>query len=96
VALILLAGLQYRLWFAPGSLAEQKRLEHLLEDQSEINRTLRDRNSVIEREVHDLQNGNLGLEQRAREQLGLIKEGEVFYHIVERPAAEPNQAGSVR
>lgn len=93
VALILLAGLQYRLWFAQGSLAEQKRLEHQLEEQTEINRQLRDRNAVIEREVHDLKSGNLGLEQRAREQLGLIKEGEVYYQIIERPP-EPNQVGS--
>ena len=90
---MLLAGLQYRLWFAQGSLAEQQRLEHQLQEHSEINNQLRDRNSVIEREVRDLKNGNLGLEQRAREQLGLIKEGEVFYQVIERPA-EPNQAGS--
>ena len=94
MALILLAGLQYRLWFAQGSLAEQKRLEHQLEDQTEINRTLRDRNSVIEREVHDLKSGNLGLEQRAREQLGLIKEDEVFYQVIDSPAAEPNHVGT--
>ena len=69
---LLLGGLQYRLWFAPGSLAEQHRLELQLQEQTEINRQLRERNSIIEREVLELQSGTKGVEQRAREQLGLV------------------------
>lgn len=80
--LILLGGLQYRLWFAQGSLAEQRRLERQVEEQTEINRQLRARNAIIEREVLELQSGTEGIEQRAREELGLIREGEVFYQVV--------------
>jgi len=82
VALLLL--LQYRLWIAEGSLAEQHRLERQVHEQASINRELRQRNSVLEREVLDLQGGNESVEQRAREQLGLIREGEVFYQVVEK------------
>lgn len=89
--LILLAGLQYRLWFAQGSLAEQHRLELQLLEQTDINRTLRARNAVIEREVLELQSGTKGIEQRAREQLGLIREGETFYLVVDKDALGPNQ-----
>jgi cell division protein FtsB len=91
--LIMLAGLQYRLWFAQGSLAEQHRLEQQLREQTEVNRRLRERNAVVEREVLELQSGTRGIEQRAREQLGLIREGETFYMVVEKPTPGPNQTG---
>ncbi len=84
VTLLLLLGvLQYRLWFAEGSLAEQHRLEILIEEKTLINSELQARNAILEREVMELQNGNKGVEQRAREQLGLVREGETFYQIVE-------------
>ena len=91
VLMSILALLQYRLWFAQGSLAEQQRLEVQVEEQSEINRTLRARNAILEREVLELQNGLEGVEQRAREELGLIGEGEVFYQFV-----APENAGSLK
>ena len=85
--LVILAGLQYRLWFAEGSLAEQHRLELQVQEQEKINRELLQRNAVLEREVMELQSGNKGVEQRAREQLGLVREGEMFYQFVEDPPA---------
>lgn len=89
--MFLLGGLQYRLWFAPGSLAEQHRLQLQLQEQTEINRQLRERNAIIEREVLELQSGTKGIEQRAREQLGLIREGETFYLVVENETTGPNK-----
>ena len=87
----ILLVLQYRLWIADGSLAEGQRLERQIEEQSRINEQLQERNAALEREVLDLQSGNKGLEQRAREQLGLIREGETFYQFVDAPPenAEP-------
>jgi cell division protein FtsB len=83
--LILLGGLQYRLWIAEGSLAEQRRLDLQVEEQIRINSELEARNAILEREVLELQSGNKGVEQRAREQLGLVREGETFYQIVDSP-----------
>lgn len=91
LALVALLGvLQYRLWIAEGSLAEKHRLQREVETQQAVNRELKARNAVLEREVLDLQTGNEGLEQRAREQLGLVREGEMFYQFVpetQRPVA---------
>lgn len=84
---LLLLLLQYRLWFAEGSLAERARLRDEVSEQERLNETLRGRNAVIEREVVELKNGQDGLEQRAREQLGLVRDGEVFYQFV--PGADP-------
>lgn len=89
----MLACLQYRLWFAQGSLAEQHRLEQQLREQTEVNRRLQERNAVVEREVLELKSGTRAIEQRAREQLGLIREGETFYMVVEKPNPGPNQTG---
>jgi cell division protein FtsB len=92
--LVILTALQYRLWFAEGSLAEQRRLELQVQEQSRINSQLLERNAVLEREVLELQSGNKGVEQRAREQLGLVREDETFYQFVENPppASEPIRA----
>lgn len=90
--LLILGILQYRLWFAQGSLAEQSRLEKQLEQQSAINRELRTRNEALEREVLELQNGMEGVEQRAREELGLIREGEVFYQFTDEEDSRAVQA----
>ena len=85
---LLLAVLQYRLWIAEGSLAEYSRLERQIDEQTRINQELEVRNAALEREVLDLQTGNKGLEQRAREQLGLIRDGETFFQFVDAPASE--------
>ena len=63
-------------------------------EQMTINQQLRERNAVLEREVLELQTGKQGVEQRAREQLGLVREGETFYHFVDKkpePASEREQ-----
>jgi cell division protein FtsB len=92
ILVLLLGLLQYRLWFAEGSFAEQHRLELQVEEQTRINAELQARNAVLEREVLELQTGNKGVEQRAREQLGLVREGETFYQIVDTPEAATNPA----
>ncbi|MFT4517748.1 MAG: cell division protein FtsB [Halioglobus sp.] len=88
ILLVLLGIMQYRLWFAQGSLAEKHRLELQAKEQSRINAQLEKRNAALEREVLDLQTGNKGIEQRAREELGLVREGETFYQMVDKPDPE--------
>jgi cell division protein FtsB len=83
VLLLILVILQYRLWIAEGSLAEQQRLKGQVQEFIRVNEQLRERNAVLEREVLELQGGNKGVEQRAREQLGLVREGETYYQLVE-------------
>lgn len=87
----LLGILQYRLWIAEGSLAERHRLEQEVREQAALNEELRARNAVLEREVLELQTGNAVVEERAREELGLVREDEVYYQFVE-PAAGKSTA----
>jgi len=90
ILVVVLLILQYRLWIAEGSLAERHRLEQQVRDQVAVNEELRARNAVLEREVLELQNGNAVVEQRAREELNLVREDEVYYQFVEdERASEP-------
>ena len=79
--------LQYRLWFAEGGLAEATRLQVQLEEAEAENAELTARNAELTREVIALQSGTEAVEKNARENLGLIKEGEVYYQFVEEPKA---------
>jgi cell division protein FtsB len=79
--------LQYRLWFAEGGLAEANRLSAELVAAETENVTLTERNESLAREVMALQAGTEAVEKNARENLGLIKEGEVYYQFVEEPDA---------
>lgn len=79
----LLLGLQYKLWVGEGSLAEIWSLHQAGELQREENARLKERNAALEAEVQDLKQGLDAIEERARSELGMIKDGETFYQIVE-------------
>lgn len=81
--IVILTGLQYRIWVGEGSLAEVWRLSQRIEAQSTENATLRQRNQRLHAEVLDLKKGMEAIEERARRELGMIAEGEVFYQIVD-------------
>ena len=80
---VILAGLQYRIWVGEGSLAEVWRLTQSIEAQSAKNLELRERNQRLHAEVLDLKQGMEAIEERARRELGMIAKGEVFYQIVD-------------
>lgn len=75
--------LQYQLWLGEDSIRALNMVETDLEEQRLINGDLIERNDFIEIEVLDLKNGLEAVEERARSELGMIEEGEVFYLIVE-------------
>jgi len=89
VLTVLVLVMAYRLLFAPGSIAEQRRLEAQVDEQSTINAALSERNAALEREVLELKAGKKGVEQRARRELGLVREGEAFYQVVEEAQSAP-------
>jgi len=88
---VLLVLLQYKLWVGDGSFAEVWDLYQQVEMQREENQQLRERNHALEAEVQDLKQGLGAIEERAREELGMIKEGETFYQIIEEPVATDKQ-----
>lgn len=83
VLIIILIGLQVRLWTGSGSFSEIDRLNSRVEVQAIENNELEERNNDLYKEVDELQTGLDAIEERARNDLGLIKEGETFYLIVE-------------
>lgn len=82
VALLLL--LQYHLWVGGGSLAGVWRLRQSLHHQRVENAALEARNLRLEAEVRDLKQGTVAVEERARRELGMIRDGETFYQIVSK------------
>jgi len=87
--LILLAALQYRLWVGDGSLADVEALRDEIRVQKAELEELALRNQTLEAEVIDLREGLDALEERARSELGMIKQGEIFLQVIEEPPADP-------
>ena len=81
-------ALQYRLWFGDGSLSEVVQLTRELEIQKQKLQELTERNRKLEAQVLDLQNGFDAYEERARNDLGMIKKGETFYQIIIPPTRQ--------
>ncbi|HEY3700388.1 MAG TPA: cell division protein FtsB [Spongiibacteraceae bacterium] len=82
--LVLLTGLQYRLWVGPGSWAQVASLKREIEQQREHNSHLVARNQMLEGEVLSLKSGYEAIEEHARNDLGMIKRGETFYLVVDK------------
>src|SRR5689334_22998147 len=78
--LVLLVFLQYRLWFEPQGVVRMFRLKRELTKAEALNESLRQRNAGLREEVSQLQQGGDAMESRAREDLGMIRKGETFYH----------------
>jgi cell division protein FtsB len=76
--------LQYRLWVGEGSLAQRQVLQHKVEVQQQENEVLSDRNKILANEVDNLKGGLESVEERARTDLGMIKDGETFYMVVDK------------
>ena len=90
VALILLAvlvGLQFKLWTGSGGMHEVQTLRLSVKKQNDDNDRLRQRNQALAADVSDLKHGEQAVEARARSELGLVKPGETFYQVVDKPAA---------
>jgi cell division protein FtsB len=83
VLIFLLVYLQYRLWFGDGSLQDVWELHQEVEMQRHENIELRERNAALQAEVTDLQQGFDAIEEHAREDLGMVKKGEIFYQVIE-------------
>lgn len=82
VLFALLALLQYRLWFGENSLTEYFTLKDRISHQQSGNAELLERNEVLKEEIQDLKSGTEALEERARNELGLIEQGETFFRVV--------------
>ena len=74
--------IQYPLWFDRGGWIKVFDLQSKYEIQVEINKKLEKENSALMAEVTDLKKGSDAIEERARDDLGMIKKGEIFFEII--------------
>ena len=79
VMIVLLVLLQHRLWLGDGGVHEVWRLKYRIAQQERENAALRDRNEALDAEVVDLKQGAAAIEERARNELGMIRRDETFY-----------------
>ncbi|WP_371189560.1 cell division protein FtsB [Thalassotalea maritima] len=79
---IFLILLQYRLWFGKNSVPDYWQQQKSVVAQQDINKQLQHRNKLLWADIKDLRNGLEAVEERARNELGLIKEGETFIRVI--------------
>ena len=81
-ALILL--IQYPLWLGKGSWLRVWEVDRQIRSQRETNRQLQVRNAALDAEVQDLKAGLDAIEERARSELGMIKDTEIFFQVLDQ------------
>ena len=79
----LIALLQYPLWLGKGSWLQVWEVDRQLSAQHETNRKLQVRNATLDAEVRDLKQGLDAIEERARSELGMVKQDEIFFQILD-------------
>ncbi|MFZ2451668.1 MAG: cell division protein FtsB [Methylobacter sp.] len=84
IIVLLIAHFQYRLWDPEnGSIAELKGREQQLAELKQLVEEKKQRNEALYAEVEDLRKGQEALEERARDELGMIRADETFFQVLE-------------
>lgn len=84
--IILLAGLlalQYKLWLGDGNILQWKKLQSDLVRYKQDNQALLARNQGLEADIMELKKGDQALEEQARVELGMVKQGEEYYQFID-------------
>ncbi len=85
IFVVLIALLQYPLWLGKGSWLRVWNVNQQITEQKDKNAAFKQRNETLNAEVRDLKQGNAAIEERARSELGMIKQDEVFYQVIDQP-----------
>jgi cell division protein FtsB len=97
LALVVLIGaLQYGLWFGKGSWLRVWEIDRQIMAQRRVNEGLITRNAALEAEVRDLKEGLGAIEERARNELGMIRHDEIFFQVLDRKPAATSVGASVK
>lgn len=86
--ILLLMVLQYTLWFGNGGIRDVNLLRQTVSEQQADIGALKARNQALAAEVRDLKQGMEAIEELARSEMGMVKEGEVFFQIL-KPESAP-------
>jgi len=88
---LLLLALQYPMWLGKGGWLQVRELDRQGEAQRQANAELKARNAALDADVRDLKQGYEAIEERARSELGMIRQDEVFFQL---PADTPAESGA--
>ncbi len=91
VLLALILATQYPLWWGKGGWLSLRDLQAQVDSETEKNQALMARNNALQAEVQDLKTGISAVEERARSELNMIREGEYFVQVLPGPT-DPAQA----
>ena len=81
--------MQVNIWLTKDGYSRIVEIKRLMQDQQQENDEMSSRNSQLKEEIKDLKDGYAAIEEKARENIGMVKEGEEFYLITEpRPDLE--------
>ena len=84
IFILLIILIQYPLWAGRGGWYNVFQLSGEYEAQKEINNELRKKNDALRAEVNYLKNGTDAIEEKAREELGMIKKGEIYFQVINK------------
>jgi cell division protein FtsB len=95
VLILLIAGLQYGLWLGKGGWLRVWDIDNKIASQRRTNDALTVRNAALEAEVRDLKEGLGAIEERARNEMGMIRNDEIFFQVLQsKPvASQPDLPG---
>lgn len=85
--LALLIVIQFPLWLGKGGWLRVYELDRQVTKQTEKNEALAARNAKLSGEVQDLKDGTKAIEERARAEHGMSKEGEIFVQVIPKKSA---------
>jgi cell division protein FtsB len=94
VLVVLIALLQYPLWLGKGSWLRVWQYSQQIEAHEKRNDYYRQRNDTLREEVRDLKQGQSAIEERARSELGLVKQDEVFFQVIQNKQPVANKPSS--
>ena len=89
VFVALIVALQYPMWLGKGGWLAVRELDRQVEAQRATNEKLKLRNEALDADVRDLKTGSEAIEERARSELGMVKQDEVFFQV--QPAGGPKR-----
>ena len=79
--LALIVALQYPMWLGRGGWLQVRAYDRQVAQAQEANAKLAARNAALDADVRDLKTGYEAIEERARAELGMIRQDEVFFQL---------------
>ena len=81
VFVTLIVALQYPMWLGKGGWLQVREYDRQLAEARAQNARLKARNDALDADVRDLKTGSEAIEERARSELGMMKQDEVFFQL---------------